>query len=232
MKRILLFSLVLGGLLAACNDSGSDTGSSDTLNTEQNNPANATGDTSAAGNNNTTGNTGTSFKAVMDKMMQDMHSMTMTEDPDHDFAMMMKSHHQGAIDMANIELAQGSDAELKQVAQKMITDAQKDMADLNSFLSSNQPSKKSDFHKKMMDKMMASSSGTMDHGGNIDMEFAMMMEMHHQQGVDMSRDYLKTASAAQTKKVANNTIQSNSEDIKKLKAWQSKNKGGTDHSGH
>ena len=231
MKRIFLFTLLLGGFISGCNDNGgSETSSSDSLTTEHNNAATAGTDTTSA-NNTSSATTGSTLKGVMDKMMQDMHSMTMTEDPDHDFAMMMKAHHQGAIDMANIEISQGKNEQLKEAARKMVTDAQKDMEELNSFLNSHEPDKKSDFAKKAMDKMMnMSGNNNMDHGGDVDMEFAMMMEMHHQHGIDMSRDYLKVATEAQTKKVANNTIKTNAEDIKKLKSLQSKS--GTDHSGH
>lgn len=45
----------------------------------------------------------------MDKMSNEMDKLMMTKDPDHNFAMMMKSHHKGAIDMANYELSHGSD---------------------------------------------------------------------------------------------------------------------------
>ena len=39
-----------------------------------------------------------------------MESMKMTGDTDRDFATMMKAHHQGAIDMAQMELQNGNDA--------------------------------------------------------------------------------------------------------------------------
>src|SRR5690606_32681916 len=58
---------------------------------------------------------------IMHQMMDKMNAMQMTKDPDNDFAMMMKMHHQGAIDMANAELKSGTDATMKAIAQKMIT---------------------------------------------------------------------------------------------------------------
>ena len=56
--------------------------------------------------------------------MKDMDAMSMTGDTDQDFAMMMKKHHQGAIDMAKIELKHGKDAELKDMAQKIVDSQQ------------------------------------------------------------------------------------------------------------
>lgn len=40
--------------------------------------------------------------------------------PDHDFAMMMIPHHQGAIDMAKIELQYGKDPLLRGMAEKIV----------------------------------------------------------------------------------------------------------------
>jgi len=63
------------------------------------------------------------FKEVHEKMMKNM-MMEPSGDTDKDFAMMMIPHHQGAIDMAEIELKFGKDPALKEMAQKII-DAQK-----------------------------------------------------------------------------------------------------------
>jgi uncharacterized protein (DUF305 family) len=214
MKKIALFVLTSSLLFSACNsgDSGSETSATDTV---------AQSDTAMSTGMDTSMSSSMPFMAVMNKMMQDMHSIKMTEDPDHDFAMMMKHHHQGGIEISNIELSRGTNSEAKQVAQKIIDDSQKDIRDLDSFLNSHQPVSKSDFAKKTMDKMMSHSSQmNMTHGGDIDQQFAMMMTMHHQHGIDMSKDYLKSAKEAATKKVANRVIKTNTEDIKKLSKWQ------------
>ena len=55
--------------------------------------------------------------AVMDHGMKDA---PMIGDPDHDFAAMMIPHHQGAIDMAKVELLYGKDPVLRQLAQEII----------------------------------------------------------------------------------------------------------------
>lgn len=64
-------------------------------------------------------------KAMMDahKKMMDHMAMKPSGDPDKDFVMMMIPHHQGAVDMAEIELKYGKDPELKKMAQEII-DAQ------------------------------------------------------------------------------------------------------------
>ena len=47
-----------------------------------------------------------SMMESMEKMNTKMMSMQMTNNPDKDFAGMMKIHHQGAINMANLEMAE------------------------------------------------------------------------------------------------------------------------------
>jgi uncharacterized protein (DUF305 family) len=236
MKRILYaLGISLSIFFVACNDntgSTADNGASNSSGGDTSSTASNTGNANTStASTDTTPSQSRTFDAAMNKMMQDMHSMTMTNDADHDFAMMMKRHHEGAIEMSNIELSTGKNDELKQVAQKIINDAQKDNTELTSFLSSHQPTAgQSDFAKKAMDMMMKSSGMNHD-SADTDQQFAMMMTMHHQQGIDMARQYLKSAKAEQTKKVANNTIKSNSEDVKKLKAWQGNNKS-SGHSGH
>ena len=56
---------------------------------------------------------GMDMKAMMKDMSGKMSSMPMSGDPDADFAMMMRIHHQGAIDMANAELSNGKNPQMK-----------------------------------------------------------------------------------------------------------------------
>ncbi len=70
----------------------------------------------------------------MMKMMKDMESMKMSGDTDKDFAMMMKMHHQGAIDMAEIELKNGKDEKLQKMAKKVIEAQQKEIKELDAWL--------------------------------------------------------------------------------------------------
>lgn len=68
--------------------------------------------------------TAKSFAQLMDGAMTVMdYGMTtapMTGDPDHDFAAMMIPHHQGAIDMAKVELLYGKNPVLRRLAQEII----------------------------------------------------------------------------------------------------------------
>ena len=59
--------------------------------------------------------------AAMDKMMADMEARP-SGDIDRDFVAIMAPHHQGAIDMAVIELRYGKNETLKRLAQEIIVD--------------------------------------------------------------------------------------------------------------
>jgi uncharacterized protein (DUF305 family) len=66
-----------------------------------------------------------SFHALMAQAMERMHKgMTIVPsgDPDHDFAAMMIPHHQGAVEMAKVELQFGKNPVLRRLAQGIIVE--------------------------------------------------------------------------------------------------------------
>jgi uncharacterized protein (DUF305 family) len=77
---------------------------------------------------------GMDMKAMMNDMGGKMTSMPMSGDQDTDFAMMMRIHHQGAIDMANAELSSGKDAQMKKMAKAIIAAQKKEIAQFDAYL--------------------------------------------------------------------------------------------------
>jgi len=65
------------------------------------------------------------YAPAMNKMHDAMMSVKPTGNADADFVRGMIPHHQGAVDMAKVELQYGKDPELRKFAQKVI-DAQSD----------------------------------------------------------------------------------------------------------
>jgi uncharacterized protein (DUF305 family) len=71
--------------------------------------------------------------AAMGNMMTAMHADP-SGDPDRDFATMMIAHHQGAIDMAKVELQYGDDPELRALAETIIKAQTDEIARMNEWL--------------------------------------------------------------------------------------------------
>jgi uncharacterized protein (DUF305 family) len=65
---------------------------------------------------------------AMVSMNNAMDTAAMTGNPDIDFAMMMIPHHQGAVEMAKVELQYGTDFRLRRLAQEIIVTQQSEMA--------------------------------------------------------------------------------------------------------
>ena len=66
--------------------------------------------------------------------MEGMQKMSMSGDVDKDFAMMMKLHHEQALKMAEMELAQGKSKPMKDLARNIITAQKKEIAILDQWL--------------------------------------------------------------------------------------------------
>lgn len=76
-----------------------------------------------------------STKAFKMAMMQAMKTMpAFSGDADVDFMKHMRPHHQAAIDMAKVVLANGKDADAKKLAQDIITAQEKEIATIDAWL--------------------------------------------------------------------------------------------------
>lgn len=202
--------------LAACGGSETETDATTT-------------DTAAAGTTQPATSADAGSKSMMQMMQENMDQMKAvpsTGNPDNDFAALMKVHHMGALQMAEAELAKGSDEELKKMAQRMVEEQQKEIAELNSFLSGHEAHGGGDaFYKEVMGNMKMDMA--MDHSASIDQQFVEMMIPHHQGAIDMAKAYLKHgAHEPKLKEMANKIITDQQREISEMKAWLAKHKQG------
>ncbi|MER8971206.1 MULTISPECIES: DUF305 domain-containing protein [unclassified Mesorhizobium] len=74
------------------------------------------------------------YKAAMDKMHTDMMGIEYSGNADVDFARGMIPHHQAAIDMAKVELANGKDPEIRKLAEAVIAAQQAEIKQMQDWL--------------------------------------------------------------------------------------------------
>lgn len=156
----------------------------------------------------------------MTTMMDKMSNMKMTGDPDIDFAAMMVEHHQGAIDMSEIEIKSGADSKLKAMAQEGINKQKEEQSKLREIIKNTKPMKmdmgQNDALPKSMNEMK-SDMNAMKMSGNTDRDFAMMMISHHESAIKMARTEIATGMNASLKEMAKKMISDQTLEINSLK---------------
>jgi uncharacterized protein (DUF305 family) len=210
---ILAFGITF---FAACSNE-SDTAGSDSDTASSGAPVSRETGTSTTADTSSQGN---SLNKAMDDMMSQMRAVQMTGDFDIDFANMMIAHHQGGIDLANVEISDGTNEKLKSKAQEIISKQNKEQQELRDFVSSYKASGmkhgEGDLQKSMsamMDKMKS-----MQISGNVDTDFANMMISHHEDGIAMSRLQLKHGMDKKLKDMATKGIEEQQKDIIELRS--------------
>lgn len=220
--RFIIGTLALAFSLSACQNKTSKTEATDSL--------------TGSGSNMTTVDKAASadgMKGAMDKMMNEMHQMTMTGNTDYDFAMMMKSHHQGAVDMAQAELDSGQDDTLKQMAQKIKDGQTAEINELQSFIDSHKnPAKNYDpankdtgFGKELKENMdmMMNAPKTEQHA-SVDKGFVHMMVPHHESAIDMAEGFIKYGKDQGLISLAKKIIAEQQKEIDQFKKWDQSHK--------
>ena len=76
------------------------------------------------------------FLSSMQTMMKNM-AVKPTGNPDKDFVSMMMPHHQGAIDMAKVELQYGKDPMLRKLAADIVKAQEKEIGEMKGWQAKN-----------------------------------------------------------------------------------------------
>lgn len=79
---------------------------------------------------------------MMMRNMKQMGSMKMSGDMDQDFATMMRHHHEAGIQMAEMELKNGKDPEMKRMAQQIVDSQKKEIDEFDQWLKGRKPAAK------------------------------------------------------------------------------------------
>jgi uncharacterized protein (DUF305 family) len=165
----------------------------------------------------------------MHSMSQDMDAMTMSMDPDHDFAMMMKMHHQGAIDLAIYQLANGNDNTIKAKAQ-MMKDAQiMEIMQLDSFMNAHTAIPDNVAGMAFMDASeramneMDSDADAQKLNGDSDHDFVHLMIQHHKSAIKMADAEIQHGKIQEIKDMATMMKTDQTNEIAQLQSWLNSN---------
>ena len=169
-------------------------------------------------------------KAYMDgmaKMSRDMNA-AMTGDADIDFATMMIPHHQGAIDMAKVQLDYGKDPELRKLSEAIVAAQESEIAFMTGWLDKHpKPSDAGSAHAQHTPAGMAYMAGmeTMNKDmnaamtGDPDRDFVLMMIPHHQGAIDMAKVQLEHGKDAELHRLSGDIVKAQESEIAFMKAW-------------
>lgn len=160
---------------------------------------------------------------AMNNSMREMHQVKQTGNADYDFVVMMIPHHAGAIAMANAVVKHSKSAVLVDFAKNVISAQQAEIDQFETLLkrASQEPSKDSaQVNRALMSSMSAMMSSMNDwkSTGNLDRDFIELMIPHHQSAVDMAKAYLPFAKNETIKKMAENIIKAQEEEINWMKS--------------
>lgn len=191
-----------------------------------------------------------SVEAYKQSMMLMHHRMniTYTGDADIDFAKGMIPHHQGAVDMALIQLKYGKDEDMRRLAALILWTQRQEIGEMQRWLYVRdaipymkwfgvEGDVKGHDHAAMLADMQAQdkdAASTADYkeamkvmhrdmdirySGNPDVDFARGMIPHHQGGIDMAYVQVKHGSNPDMSRLANNIIRAQRAEIAQMQRW-------------
>ena len=209
-RSFLMTAALMTGatLLAACGSSGNSTGGMGNM------PGMGAGATSMA--------TTTSGMANMPGM-GGTPGATMAGDYDQQFIDMMIAHHQAAIDMAKVAQQHGEHAEIKQLANDIISAQDGEITKMKTWRKAWYGSDQSP---------AGTASGMAGMGGmNVDFNqlaganpfdkaFIDAMIPHHQSAIEMAKEAQTKATHAEIKQLAGEIITAQTNEIDQMKVWR------------
>lgn len=176
------------------------------------------------------------FSTAIHQLTNDLNQIPLTGNADRDFAIMLKSHHQGAVDLAQAELKTGKDDALKKIAQRISRIQKSEINALEHFVDSikkgsltvkyNKKDENSGFGKVIKThKAMMWDMSKMDTNMVADQQFVAVMIPHLQIAVYLAEEFLNYGKDAWLIQKANEIIPRKKKQIEELKVWANSNKG-------
>lgn len=141
------------------------------------------------------------------------------------FLASMITHHKGAVQMAQMALTSAKHQEIKDMANNIISDQNKEITQMQAWQTawgySTSDTTTGAVDKQMqdeMDGMMSMLNGKT--GDDFDSNFLAQMTMHHQSAIDMAKPAATNASRQEVKTLASNIIAAQTKEVSQMKQWQ------------
>jgi uncharacterized protein (DUF305 family) len=216
------FILITAGIvLASCNNNNDSFVASGAKSDSSHSSTTTSGHVGAA--HQDTAGMARGLMQSMSSSMAAMKKMQMSGDFDADYANTMIAHHQGALDMAQVELSQGREEKVKAIAQNIITKQTKEQQELSSFLQNYKGTTMKHGEGALQAALdsMAASMMKMPLGNTTDQDFLTMMIAHHEHGIAMDKLQVLHGMDDKLKAMAKKSMAEQQKEIKEMKALQS-----------
>ena len=172
---------------------------------------------------------GNALLSMMDSMMVAMDQARSNVSVEADFLSQMVAHHQGAIDMAQYEIANGKNFEMIQLAKSIVAEQQIEIEKMLFLLAHCEkmqiPVGYGAAMTQTMTDMMDVTPGDNVQYDSVDHAFAAIMLPHHQAAVDMAMVLLKYGKDPRIANVAAQIIAEQQVEIEQMQMFLKLNKG-------
>lgn len=178
-------------------------------------------------------NTGTNhinaYMAIMDTMHTNMATGIKAKNADVSFVKGMIPHHQGAIEMANVQLQYGKDTQMKALAQKIIDAQQSEIKFMQDWLAANESKQPAAANAEQITKAYEAKNAT-NHDAMMqgmmeadpDIAFVKSMIPHHQGAIDMTVVEKQYGKNPEILKLAQQINTAQTPEIQQMQDWLAK----------
>jgi uncharacterized protein (DUF305 family) len=165
------------------------------------------------------------FLVSMDSMMAAMEKAPKGKTIEQEFLQQMIPHHRGAIVMAEIELKDGKDFKMRQLAKSIIAEQKIEMQQMALWLKtgSSKNTQLTAINKKAMGQSMQVMMANLPSSAQLkdtDHAFALVMAPHHEAAVAMAKTLIKYSHSPQDLSFAKQLISDEQIEIEQMSSFK------------